>query len=397
MPTKLKKRHLLDYSILIPYLVLCIFGLVMVYSSTSYLQVVDGENPLGLVRNQTIFFALSLVIIGVIYKMKTQFLKNDKLVNVIYVLMLLLLIYTRFFNNYTANGAYGWIRIPGVGTIQPAEFFKVVTIWYLSVKLYTRQTLINARGHYWSQVWRPAGAIAIAGLVIVAMPDLGNAAIIFLILIIMLLASGVNYLYSIFTGVIGLFSSVVVIKLLGLLGKSLGDNLDSLPMSHVLERFIVYQDPFEYVYDKGHQLVNGYYAFYNGGAFGRGLGNSIQKKGFLEFPHTDYIFAVVVEELGYVVAIVVLAIIFYMVARIFLVGIRSSNPFNSLMCIGIGALFMVQIFVNLGGVLGIIPLTGVTFPFLSQGGSSLLMLSICIGFVLNISAEEKRNKYARIQ
>lgn len=393
---KLKKRHLLDYSILIPYLVLCIFGLVMVYSSTSYLQLVDGKSPMGLVRNQTIFFVISLVIIGVIYKLKTQFLKNDKLINVIYFIMLAILIYTRFFNNYTANGAYGWIRIPGVGTIQPAEFFKIVTIWFLSVKFYGRQALINVRGKYWSQVGRPAIAIFAAALVIVAMPDLGNAAIIILILIIMLLASGVNYLYTVFTGVIGTLFSVGVIKALGLLGEKLGDKLDSLPFSHVLERFIVYQDPFEYVYDKGHQLVNGYYAFFNGGLFGRGLGNSIQKKGFLEFPHTDYIFAIVVEELGYLVAILVLIIIFYMVARIFLVGIRSTDPFNSLMCIGIGALFLVQIFVNLGGVLGIIPLTGVTFPFLSQGGSSLLMLSICIGFVLNISAEEKRKKYAVI-
>jgi cell division protein FtsW len=82
-----------------------------------------------------------------------------------------------------------------------------------------------------------------------------------------------------------------------------------------------------------------------------------------------------------------------MVGRIFLVGIRSRDPFNSMMCIGIGTLFMSQIFINLGGITGLIPLTGITFPFLSQGGSSLLMLSICIGFVLNISAEEKRKQY----
>ena len=100
-----------------------------------------------------------------------------------------------------------------------------------------------------------------------------------------------------------------------------------------------------------------------------------------------------VEELGLIVAVLVLLLVFYMICQIYLVGIRSTDPFNSLMCIGIGTLFMVQVFVNLGGVTGIIPLTGVTFPFLSQGGSSLLMLSICIGFVLNISAEEKRKKY----
>lgn len=141
-------------------------------------------------------------------------------------------------------------------------------------------------------------------------------------------------------------------------------------------------------------MVNGYYAIYNGGLFGRGLGNSIQKKGFLKFAHTDYIFSIVIEELGLIMSILILALLFYMIARIILVGIRSSDPFNSMMCLGIGALFMIQTFVNLGGISGLIPLTGITFPFLSQGGSSLLMLSICIGFVLNISAEEKRKKYS---
>ena len=391
MPTKLKKRHLMDYGILIPYLILCIFGLVMVYSSTSYDQLVHELNPMEPVVKQAVFFGISLVLIAVIYKMKTNFLKRKNLSNIAIVILVAALLFTRFAYNHQVNGAYGWIKLPGM-TIQPAEFYKIIVIWFLAVKLAGRQNLINEPGTKKRLLWPLA--IVFCGIGVVAiMPDLGNAAILTLIAVAMLLGSGINFWYSILTGIIGVVGSIGVIKGIALLGQQLGEKLSSIPFSHALERFIVFQNPFDYEFNQGHQLINGYYAFYNGGLFGRGLGNSIQKKGFLQFPYTDYIYAVVVEELGLIVAVLVLLLVFYMICQIYLVGIRSTDPFNSLMCIGIGTLFMVQVFVNLGGVTGIIPLTGVTFPFLSQRGSSLLMLSICIGFVLNISAEEKRKKY----
>lgn len=392
MPTKLKKRHLMDYSILIPYLILCIFGLVMVYSATSYDQLVKNLNPLEPVIKQAAFFLVSLMVIAIIYKMKTNFLKHKKLSAVILAIMLGLLVFTRFLYNHTANGAFGWIVIPGLGTVQPAEFYKIIVIWFLAVTLADRQEIIQKKGEP-KRIWGPIGFVFLGFLITAIMPDLGNATIIMLIAMTMLLASGINYLYSILFGIAGTTLSVFAMKFIAFIGGKLGDKIYDLPFSHMVERFISLQDPFADALGKGHQLVNGYYAFFNGGLFGRGLGNSIQKKGFLQFPYTDYIFAVVVEELGYIVAVIVLFVVFWMIAQIFLVGIRSSDPFNSLMCIGIGTLFLVQVFVNLGGVLGLIPLTGVTFPFLSQGGSSLLMLSICIGFVLNISAEEKRKKY----
>ena len=97
-----------------------------------------------------------------------------------------------------------------------------------------------------------------------------------------------------------------------------------------------------------------------------------------------------------IAAIAILGLLFYLIARILLIGIRANDPFNSMMCLGIGVLFLVSVFVNLGGITGIIPLTGITFPFISQGGSSLLMFSICIGFVLNISADERRKQYQLI-
>ena len=137
-------------------------------------------------------------------------------------------------------------------------------------------------------------------------------------------------------------------------------------------------------------MANSYYAMSNGGWFGLGLGNSIEKQGYLPEAHTDFVFSIVIEELGFVGASLILALLFFLILRIILVGIRAKNPFNSMMAIGIGGMLLVQTFVNIGGISGLIPSTGVTFPFLSQGGNSLWVISVAIAFVLNIDASEKR-------
>ncbi|WP_044771399.1 FtsW/RodA/SpoVE family cell cycle protein, partial [Streptococcus suis] len=136
--------------------------------------------------------------------------------------------------------------------------------------------------------------------------------------------------------------------------------------------------------------THSYYAMSNGGWLGRGLGNSIEKKGHLPEAHTDFAFSIVIEELGFVGASLILALLFFLIIRIIIVGVRARSPFNAMMALGMAGMLLIQTFVNIGGISGIIPATGVTFPFLSQGGSSLLIISIGIGFVLNIDASEKR-------
>lgn len=116
------------------------------------------------------------------------------------------------------------------------------------------------------------------------------------------------------------------------------------------------------------------------------------RKRLLPEAHTDFIFAITLEELGIIGGLAILGLLMFMIARIILVGVRSKKPFNSLMCIGIGTMLLIQVFINVGGITGIIPLTGITFPFLSQGGNSLLIISIAVVFVLNISADETRQK-----
>ncbi len=381
MPKEIKKRHLLDLGILIPYLILSVVGLMMVYSTTTYVMLESGQNTTRQALLQFAFWLLSLFTIFVIYKMKTDFLKNKKLIQIVMTIVTVSLFVVFLFDKEVTNGAYGWIKLGSLGTIQPVEFLKFIVIWFLATNLAQRQQMIHE--DFWTSV---KGLLVVIGFqiaVILFYPDFGNAAVIVLLVMIMLLSSGVNYLYTLYTGIIGVVGSVLMVTLVNLVGKYF------LP-AHVISRFAVFRNPFSDEFGNGHQLIHGYYAMFNGGLLGRGLGNSIQKKGFLKFAHTDFAFSIVVEELGLIVAIIILGLLFYMIARIILIGIRSNDAFNSMMCIGIGSLFLISVFINLGGITGIIPLTGITFPFISQGGSSLLIFSICIGFVLNISADEKK-------
>ncbi|MDT2658353.1 FtsW/RodA/SpoVE family cell cycle protein [Enterococcus hulanensis] len=386
MPTKIKKRHFLDYSILIPYLILTVIGLIFVYSSTSYLLITNDVNPTSLVMNQGIFWVLSLIGISLMYKMKTDVLKSQQLIIFVTYVIFILLIIVLFFGT-ERNGAKGWIDIAGF-TMQPAEYLKIMVVWYLSYILSKRQETIQ--DNFVTDMKRPLLLVFAMIFLVAIQPDMGNAAIITLLALILLLASGVNWVYSLIIGGTGILGSVLVIEVLTRFGSAIFPG----KLQYIFSRFESFKNPFKYELDQGHQMVNGYYAMFNGGWFGRGLGNSIEKKGFLSEAHTDFIFSIVIEEVGLIGALVILAILIFMIARIYLVGIRSKKPFNSLICIGIGSLLLLQVFINLGGILGIIPLTGITFPFLSQGGNSLLVLSVGVAFALNISADEKRTKLA---
>ena len=219
-------------------------------------------------------------------------------------------------------------------------------------------------------------------------PDLGNATILALVALIMYTVSGIAHRW--FIAFIGILFGVSALSLstISMIGV---DKFSKVPVfGYVAKRFSAYFNPFADLAGAGHQLANSYFAMVNGGWFGLGLGNSIEKRGYLPEAHTDFVFSIVIEEFGFVGASLILALVFFLILRIILVGIRAKNPFNSMMAIGVGGMMLVQVFVNIGGISGIIPSTGVTFPFLSQGGNSLLVLSVAIAFVLNIDASEKR-------
>ncbi|MDZ7835208.1 MAG: FtsW/RodA/SpoVE family cell cycle protein [Alkalibacterium sp.] len=151
-------------------------------------------------------------------------------------------------------------------------------------------------------------------------------------------------------------------------------------------RFLGYWDPFQLAEGAGLQLVNSYYALSRGGLFGVGFGDSVQKTGYLPFPYTDFIVAIIGEELGLFGIFLLLSVFALMVSRMILTAIRSKSAFNSLLSIGVASMFLIQGMINLMSVVGLMPITGMTFPFISYGGSSLMVLSVSIGLVANISA-----------
>lgn len=390
---KIAKRHFLNYSILIPYLILSIIGLIIVYSTTSAYQIQQGGNPMRLVINQSLFWLVSLVAIFIIYRMRLSFLRRSSVVNIVIVVEMILLIASRFFA--PVNGAHGWIRFAGF-SMQPAEYLKLIIIWFLAHKFdriqsdigtYDYQALTKGRV-FPNRLndWRVVSLIFL-GLV-VTLPDLGNATIISLIIIIMLSVSGIGYRWF-STALMGITVGATV--LLGSIWVIGVDVVAKIPVfGYIAKRFAAFFNPFEDATNAGLQLSNSYYAMSNGGWLGRGLGNSIEKKGYLPEAHTDFAFSIVIEELGLIGASLILAILFFMILRIIVVGIRARDPFNAMMALGIAGMLLVQTFVNIGGISGLIPATGVTFPFLSQGGSSLLIISIGVAFVLNIDAHERR-------
>ena len=394
---KIEKRHLLNYSILIPYLILSIIGLIVVYSTTSALAIQSGVSSIRMVRTQGLFFILSLLTIALIYKFSLNFLRNKKVLAFVIFIEVILLILSRFITD-TVNGAHGWLTIPGGFSIQPAEYLKVIIVWYLALIFSKRQDEIRDYDYQalTHNEWIPRNlndwrwlTVILIGIVVI-MPDLGNATILALTVLVMITVSGVGYRW--FTSLLGLVvgTSTLVLGSIWIIGV---DRVAKIPVfGYVAKRFSAFFNPFNDLSGAGHQLANSYYAMSNGGWFGLGLGNSIEKQGYLPEAHTDFVFAIVIEELGFVGASLILALLFFLILRIILVGIRAKNPFNSMMAIGIGGMILVQTFINIGGISGLIPSTGVTFPFLSQGGNSLWVLSVAIAFVLNIDASEKRAK-----
>ena len=397
---KIDKRHLLNYSILIPYLILSVLGLIVVYSTTSANLVQAGLNSFRSVLNQGGFWILSLIAIAFIYKMRIEVFKNQRLLFSIIVIEVILLLLSRFVTR-AVNGAHGWLFIGGV-SIQPAEYLKILLIWFLAQRFSNRQEDIELYDYqaltfnHWLPKslndWRTVTAILIG--IVVIMPDLGNATILALTVLIMVSVSGIGHRW--FSALLGLLvgASTLILSSIWLIGV---DKVSHVPLfGYVAKRFSAFFNPFNDLSGAGHQLANSYYAMVNGGWFGLGLGNSIEKRGYLPEAQTDFVFSIVIEELGFIGASLILALLFFLILRIILVGIRARDPFNSMMALGVGGMLLMQTFINIGGISGLIPSTGVTFPFLSQGGNSLLVLSVGIAIVLNIDANEKRHNINRV-
>lgn len=371
----------IDKWILIPFLALILFSVVIVYSASSYSSMADYGHPNNYLYKQLVFVALSLVAAAVVYIFPFRALKNKKFIKIGSFVIFALLIIVLFMP--AIQGAKRWIPLPFFN-IQPSEFAKIFVIWYLAYIFSRKQE--DLQQNFLHTAVKPSFLMAIIVLFVLMQPDTGSAIIISMMVVIMLSASGASLKYG-----LGFFAMGAVFVALALfLVYNYGENLPGLGYRY--DRFLGLWDPFGYAESHGHQLVNSYYALNRGGLFGVGIGNSIQKTGYLPFPYTDFVIAIIGEELGLVGVTVVITALGTIIGRAFYLGSQAQDSFNGLISIGVGIMLLVQSLINLAGVTGLIPISGITFPFLSYGGSSLLVVSISVALVANASALDTRQR-----
>lgn len=370
-----KRLKSYDYSLLVVYILISIFGLIMVYSASmvTAIQIYEVESNYFFIR-QLLLLCVSFVFFLLAAILPYQIYKNKRILQIMVIGSSLLLIILLTIGS-TVNNATSWISIFGF-RFQPAEFVKLVVIIYMAAVYAKKQPYIN---NFNQGVIPPIlFLIGVCGLIIMQ-PDIGTATIIFATGMVIVFCTGMHWKNILRLCLTGLVLIVVLLPFILI-------QRESIFTENRIGRLVSFTDPFQYELDVGLQLVNSYLAIGSGGFTGVGLGKSIQKLGYLPEAHTDFIMAIIAEELGLLGVAFVLICLGYIVLKGFHVGMKCKNAFGSLLAFGISGMIGIQTFINLGGVSGLIPITGVTLPFISYGGTSLMVLSISMGLLLNVSS-----------
>lgn len=283
-------------------------------------------------------------------------------------------------------GSQSWIYIQGK-SFQPSEYMKLFIIVYFAGVFYNKSRKHDSiQKLKLNDITAPISVWLFILLMVGLETDLGAAIIIFSIAMGLLISSGLTGKVLVkFIVVIGGFGSL-------LMGLLLLIKKDAIFTESRLGRFTAYRNPFEYSNGSGNQIINGYYAIGNGGLEGLGLGQSIQKLGYLPHPHTDFIMAIIAEELGIVGVLIVLGGLGFIVLKALYIAVSTKDVLARMLAAGIATWIGVQTIVNVGGLTGLIPLTGVTLPFISYGGTSLFLLSLAMGILINVSSFYKIDK-----
>lgn len=368
----------LDKPLLITTIIFFIFGLIMIFSASSMESFMRyNYSPYHYFVRQALFLIVGLFVFLFILIFPT---KNYKKISGFMLFIIFLSLVGLLIYGYTANSAVSWYKI-GPIAVQPSEFAKIVIILYLATYYEKNKESLN---NEWNIIKPILFVIIIAALVAIQ-PDMGTATIILLMSIIIFYGVPIEKKYrSIFNKIFLGGIIIVALVLITTGGKFLQD--------YQLERFN-FIDPCErYQEDSGYQLCNSFIAFKNGGIKGQGLGASTQKYLYLPESYTDFIFPIIVEEWGLVVGIFILFMYLFLLFRIIKIARRATCLRNSLICYGVFTYLLLHIMINLMGVMGIIPLTGVPLPFLSYGGSYAICLMVALGLVQRVSIETNNQR-----
>ncbi len=379
-----KEFKYLDKTLLFITILLFIVGLIMIFSSsniTAYMK--QGDSPYTYFIRQFLFLLIGIIGSFLLLKIDTKFYKKASFLIVIILTIILGIILVK---GKVTNGASSWIYI-GPFSFQPSEFIKAFSIIWMSCYYEFKSKKLNR----WKTVLYPLIIVAIGVILIFLQPDLGTL-LIYLsgIAIVFFLAPISKKIKTILSMIAFGGILLILVFLVFSSGKILTEEQRG--------RFD-YLNPCNKFLTTGNQVCNGYIAINNGKLFGLGLGNSTQKYLYLPEPYTDFIFAIVMEELGLLLSIAILFSMLIVIWRILLIGKRSFSTRGALICYGFAMIIFMHILLNLGGLFGLIPLTGVPLPFISYGGSFTLTLIGMISVVqrIHIETKEKEEKLKKIK
>ncbi|MFJ5622206.1 stage V sporulation protein E [Peribacillus loiseleuriae] len=354
-----------DFILIIVTLSLLAIGLIMVYSASAIWAAYkfDGDS-FYFAKRQLLFAGVGVVAMFFIMNVDYWTWRTwAKLIIIVCFVLLLAVLVPGI--GVERNGSRSWIGV-GAFSIQPSEFMKLAMIAFLAKFLSERQKFITS---FKKGLMPSLGIVFLAFGLIMLQPDLGTGTVMVGTCVVMIFVSGARVVHFAWLGLLGVAGFVALIA--------------SAP--YRIKRITSFLDPWADPQNSGFQMIQSFYAIGPGGLFGLGLGQSRQKFFYLPEPQTDFIFAIISEELGFIGGTLVILLFALLLWRGVRIALGAPDLYGSLVAVGIIAMVAIQVMINIGVVTGLMPVTGITLPFLSYGGSSLTLMLIAIGVLLNIS------------
>ena len=343
---------------------IALFGIIMIYSASCIWAEYKFQDPFKFIKAQGIFFIIGVVIM--LFLSKTDYKIYYEKANLILLICFILLILVLIPGIGTIrNGSRSWFGIGSLG-IQPSEFAKIGLIIYVSKYLANnKKNMFDIK----KGVLPILSVIFVFFGLIMLEPDFGTAMVIVLTLVVLIFTSGVKIDFFVKIGLVGLIGIVILIII----------------APYRMARIVSFLNPWTDPLGSGFQIIQSLYAIGPGGLLGQGFMKSRQKHFYLPEPQTDFIFSIISEEFGFLGVLIVTSVFFLLFYLVLSIALKQKDLFAKYLSFGLSFGIIIQALLNLMVVVGIIPVTGVTLPFLSYGGSSLLVSMIGIGIVLNIN------------
>ncbi len=356
-------KHI-DKYLFMAIVLFAIFGLIMIYSSSYIWAEYKFNDAFRYVKLQGIFLLIGIILMIVISRIDYRIYYKYATHIFIFCLILLVLVLIPGIGKIR-NGSRSWFGIGPLG-IQPSEFMKLSLIILVSKYLSNSGKTIKS---FFKGILPVLIVLGIVFLLIMLQPDFGTSMIIIVSILSLLFISGADMKFFFMAGIVGVFGIVILI----------------LIAPYRMDRIISFINPWNDPLGTGFQIIQSLYAIGPGGIFGLGFLNSRQKHFYLPEPQTDFIFSIISEELGIVGILIVSSFFIFILCCGIKIALNSKNYFAKYLTFGMTFQILIQAIMNLMVVVGLIPVTGVTLPFLSYGGSSLLVSMASIGIILNIS------------